>query len=115
MQSWSEAQVQQWFTLIGLPQKHVEIVQLALSEDATDGEDLEDLKKKRLQLQHGGGEASANGQGLQQRLLHGASATFDVWSFGECMLAQLSRFASHAKRAGAHRSQASCSSSSSPA
>ena len=41
IKDWSEEQVQAWITLIGLPEEHVPTVQQALSDDATDGEDLD--------------------------------------------------------------------------
>ena len=49
IEDWSEAQVQQWISIIGLSPDRVELVQRALAENETDGEDLEDMKKKRLQ------------------------------------------------------------------
>jgi serine/threonine protein kinase len=45
---WSEAQVQQWIGLIGLPAERVQLVQHALAEGDLDGEELDDLKQKRL-------------------------------------------------------------------
>ena len=41
MSGWSEQQVQEWITLIGLAADEMELVQKALAEDDADGEDLQ--------------------------------------------------------------------------
>ena len=61
MEEWSEAQVQEWIALIGLPAEQVEVVQRALAAYDMVGEDLEGLKKNRLfrQLKKAGADDPA--------------------------------------------------------
>ena len=40
MDGWSEEEVQEWITLIGLTAEETEVVQKAMAEDDADGEDL---------------------------------------------------------------------------
>ena len=48
VERWSQAQVQTWIGLIGLPSEHVNIVQQALREEEFDGEDLKSAYPKQL-------------------------------------------------------------------
>ena len=41
MSEWSEQQVQEWITLIGLAADEMELVRKAMAEDDADGEDLQ--------------------------------------------------------------------------
>jgi serine/threonine protein kinase len=49
MSVWSEAQVQQWIALIGLPLDRVQVVQQVLADDKFEGEDLQQLGCRQLQ------------------------------------------------------------------
>lgn len=49
MARWSEIQVQEWIGLIGLAPEQLEVVLHALAKDSTDGEDLDEMTRKRLQ------------------------------------------------------------------
>jgi serine/threonine protein kinase len=62
MDGWSEAHVQEWVALIGLPSEQVEIVQRALAKENFEGGDLEEMGKRQLQkmLQKAGADDAPN-------------------------------------------------------
>jgi hypothetical protein len=71
MQDWSEEQVQEWISVIGLPVEQVELVQRVLADEETDGDELQNMRERWLfrKLQKAGATDAA-GLAKQTMALH---------------------------------------------